>query len=116
MRNLAVKSAAAANNTTALIEDSARAVSRGTNIANKTYQSLTQMVDDTQKAAALVEQIAVATNEQANSLLQISQGIDQISMVVQTNSATSEESSASSEELSGQAQILKDLVQQFKLK
>ena len=35
--------------------------------------------------------------------------------MVQTNSATSEESAAASEELSGQAQMLKDLVANFKL-
>ena len=45
----------------------------------------------------------------------MTQGIDQISSVVQTNSATAEESAAASEELSGQAQLLKNLVGQFKL-
>ncbi|MCG4734899.1 methyl-accepting chemotaxis protein, partial [Casaltella massiliensis] len=43
-------------------------------------------------------------------------GVDQISEVVQTNSATSEESAAASEELSGQAQMLKSLIERFKLK
>ena len=46
----------------------------------------------------------------------MTQGIDQISSVVQTNSATAEESAAASEELSGQAQVLKNLVGQFKLR
>jgi methyl-accepting chemotaxis protein len=36
--------------------------------------------------------------------------------VVQTNSATAEESAAASEELSGQAEMLKTLVKEFKLK
>ncbi|MFQ9703426.1 MAG: hypothetical protein ACLR0U_17035 [Enterocloster clostridioformis] len=48
-------------------------------------------------------------------LRQVTLGIDQISSVVQTNSATAEESAAASEELSGQAQILKNLVGQFRL-
>ncbi|MCD7992103.1 MAG: methyl-accepting chemotaxis protein, partial [Clostridia bacterium] len=52
----------------------------------------------------------------ASSISQVTQGIDQISNVVQTNSATAEESAAASEELSGQAQILKGLISQFKLK
>lgn len=42
-------------------------------------------------------------------------GLDQISAVVQTNSATSEQSAAASEELSSQAQLLDDLVGQFRL-
>ena len=52
---------------------------------------------------------------QAIAVNQVTQGIDQISSVVQTNSATAEQSAAASEELSGQAQIMKGLVQQFKL-
>ena len=46
----------------------------------------------------------------------MTQGIDQISNVVQTNSATAEESAAASEELSAQAQFLKSLTGQFRLK
>ena len=42
--------------------------------------------------------------------------IEQISAVVQTNSATAEESAAASEELFGQAEVLKSLVRQFRLK
>ena len=38
-----------------------------------------------------------------------------ISDIVQGNTATSEESSAASEELSAQAQILKELVEQFEI-
>lgn len=63
-----------------------------------------------------MEKIADAAQQQAVSIAQISQGIDQISGVVQNNSATSEESAASSEEMSAQAQTLRELVGQFKLR
>lgn len=46
----------------------------------------------------------------------MTQGVEQISGIVQNNSATAEESAAASEELSGQAQMLKGLVNQFKLR
>ncbi|MEG0616088.1 MAG: methyl-accepting chemotaxis protein, partial [Oscillospiraceae bacterium] len=59
--------------------------------------------------------ISTASSEQANSVAQVTQGIDQISSVVQTNSATAEESAAASEELSGQAAMLKGLVGRFNL-
>jgi methyl-accepting chemotaxis protein len=68
------------------------------------------------KAAALVENIASASNEQAAGISQISQAIMQISDVVQQNSATAEESAAASEELSSQAEMLKEMVSKFKLK
>lgn len=116
VRNLASKSAEASNNTSSLIEGSIAAVEKGTRIANETAQSLLKVVDSSQSVSTTVEKISEATNSQATSIAQVTQGIDQISSVVQTNSATAEESAAASEELSGQAQMLKNLVGQFKLK
>ena len=57
-----------------------------------------------------------ASQEQANSVVQVTEGINQISSVVQTNSATAEETAASSEELSGQAQMLKQMMSKYKLR
>ncbi len=115
VRNLASKSAEAAKNTTALIENSVNSVKNGTEIANETAQSLQVIIDGVKKTSELIGEISKATNEQATSINQVTLGVDQISAVVQTNSATSEESAASREELSGQAQTLKGLVEQFKI-
>ena len=46
---------------------------------------------------------------------QVSEGINQISLVVQSNSATAEEGAAASEQLSAEAACLKELVSQFTL-
>lgn len=116
VRNLAGKSAEASNNTSALIEGSIKAVEKGTKIANRTAESLMKVVEGSQYVASLVDKIADAAAEQSGSINQVTQGVDQISSVVQTNSATAEESAAASEELSGQAQILKSLVSQFRLR
>lgn len=116
VRNLASKSAEAAKGTTTLIEGAVKAVAKGTQLVDATAKSLLSVVDGTQEVAMLVDKISVASNEQASSVAQVTQGIDQISSVVQTNSATAEESAAASEELSGQAQMLKRLVSKFKLK
>lgn len=116
VRNLASKSSEASKSTAALIENSLKAVEHGTQIADQTAQSLLSVVEGTRQITTEIEEIASASNDQANSIAQVTQGIDQISSVVQTNSATAEESAAASEELSGQAQMLKDLVGRFKLK
>ncbi|MEG0564668.1 MAG: methyl-accepting chemotaxis protein [Hungatella sp.] len=116
VRNLASKSAEAAKSTTALIENSVKAVEKGTKLVDDTAKSLLSVVDGARDASTIVDKIAAASTEQANSAIQVTQGIDQISAVVQTNSATAEESAAASEELSGQATMLKDLVSRFKLK
>jgi Methyl-accepting chemotaxis protein len=114
VRNLAGKSAEAAKDTTALIENSAQSVQNGTAAAGEAEQSLQAIVEKVSKASELIGKISVETNEQATSIGQVTLGVDQISAVVQTNSATSEESAASSEELNQQAQILKNLVEQFR--
>jgi len=115
VRNLATKSAEAANSTAQLIESSIHMVDTGNKIAGETAQSLLSIVQSTEQSAGLIGQISKASNQQANSIRQITQGVDQISSVIQTNSATAQESAAASEELSGHAQIMNDLIQQFKL-
>ena len=90
--------------------------SKGTQIANDTAESLVKVVESTQTVSGIVDRIAEAAAEQSASIGQVNLGMEQISSVVQTNSATAEESAASSEELSSQAQILKGLVGQFKLR
>ena len=115
VRNLAAKSADAAKNTSALIEGALQAVERGTKIANETASALNDVVSGVGDVAATIDQISSASKDQSDAVRQVTLGIDQISSVVQTNSATAEESAAASEELSGQAQILKNLVGQFRL-
>lgn len=116
VRNLAGKSADAAKSTTTLIEDTISAVKNGTDIADSTAIALKNVVNGATEAVKTVDKISSATAEQANAISQIMSGIDQISAVVQTNSATSEESAAAAEELTEQAQILKELLDNFKIK
>ncbi len=116
VRNLANKSTEASENIAALIENSLQAIENGTQIADDTAQSLIQAVNDVNEMAGIIEQISEASSDQADSIAQLTVGIDQISNVVQTNSATAEESAAASEELSGQSQLMKSLVGRFQLK
>jgi methyl-accepting chemotaxis protein len=115
VRNLASKSGEAAKNTTLLIEESMHAVENGTKITAETAKSMQAVVEGTKRINMIIEDVAESSDKQAIAVNQVTQGIDQISSVVQTNSATAEQSAAASEELSGQAQIMKGLVQQFKL-
>ncbi|MBC3804092.1 HAMP domain-containing protein [Acetobacterium fimetarium] len=116
VRSLAARSAKAVKETTDLIEGSMNKVEAGTRIADDTAESLREILDEIEKVAGLVGNIAKASNDQALQIELINQGIEQVSVVVQTNSATAEQSAAASEELSGQAQLLKQMVEAFEIK
>lgn len=116
VRNLAARSANAAQETTTMIEGSVKKAEGGTRIASDTAQALNKIVEGIASVASLIGNIAVASNEQASGIAQINQGIMQVSTVIQTNSATSQESAAASEELASQAMLLEDQVSKFKLK
>lgn len=113
IRDLAAKSADAVKGTAALIDSSIDAVKKGVSIVNDTAESLNNVVTIAQEVVEIVDTISDASKEQANSLEQITLGVDQISAVVQNNSATAQESAASSQELSSQSQVLKNLVGTF---
>ncbi len=116
VRNLAARSAKAANETTDLIESTISKVNTGTKIASETSNALEEINDKIGKVTEMIEDIASSSGEQATAVAQISTGMSQISGAIQTNSATAEESAAASEELSAQAKVLKESVARFKLK
>ena len=115
VRGLAGKSSAASKSTEALIEQTLDAVAHGTKLAEETAASLMNIVGGTDDMVSKINQIAEATQKQAEATEMVSIGIGQISDIVQTNSATAEESAAASEELYGESQLLKSKISRFKL-
>lgn len=111
---LSEQSTEAAKNTKVLIQNAIVAVEEGTKLANSTAESLLLVVDNAKVVREAVDEIAVASDTQAEATAQITLGINQIAGVVENNSATSEESAAASQELSTQADSLKDLVGKFR--
>lgn len=115
IRALADKTAIASKNTAALIEESVSAVKNGEMVARATADSLLQVVKSTKQVVLVVDRIASATENENVSISNITAEVSQISDVVQNNVSTSEELAAASEEFSTQAQILGNMIGQFKL-
>jgi len=115
VRSLAERSQTATTETTDLIQASINHVESGSDIAEKTAESLNAIVTSASEVLAIISSISVASKEQAEAITQVSFGLAQVAKVTQTNSAVSEETAAASEELNSQAEVLRELVEFFKL-
>ena len=112
---LASKTAEAAKNTTELIKTSVKAVANGRVIADQTAEMLSKIVEETDATAVVIEHIAEASAEQADSVKQIIAGMEQISASVSETSASSQQSAISSQELFNESKTLLEIVNRFSI-
>ncbi len=116
VRNLAARSAEAAQETAELIDGSVQKTANGANIAQQTAESLKKILTGVTKVSDLAEEIAAASEEQSQGISQVSQGISQIDQVTQLNTTSAEESAASAEQLAEQVGRLQEMLNRFQLK
>jgi methyl-accepting chemotaxis protein len=116
VRNLAARSAKAAEETAELIKGSVTLTDKGSQMAKQTAEALKGIMVSTTKVSDLVAEIAAASNEQAEGISQVTTGLSQIDQVTQQNTASAEESAAAAEELSGQALQMQEMLKKFRLK
>lgn len=115
VRNLAQRSATAAKEIKALIEDSNTQVEAGTKLATQAGEAMTDILSSIQRVTDVVNEIALASQEQTSGIDQINQAIIQIDQVTQQNSALVEEAAAASTAMQEQAENLSQLVGVFNL-
>ena len=115
VRTLAAKSAESAKQTGDLINATIEAVNKGTLIANRTADTMKEVIELSNRTNEYIGGISAASELQAESINQIKGGIDQISVVVQQNSATAEQSAASCADLNNDAQVLIDQISKLKV-
>ena len=116
IQSVATKSSIAAKDITKLIEASMKLVEHGTALSTDTTQSLSTSVMGARRSTDLVGRIADSAIEQAESLAQLTEGMEQISNVVQTNAATAEKSARAARDLNMQAEEMRVSVQKFQLR
>jgi methyl-accepting chemotaxis protein len=110
VRNLAQRSADAARETAALIEESISASKAGSGAITGVAAAVSSIADKTLLMKGLADQIETGSREQSAGLAQVSSAIGRIQEVTQTTAATAEESAAASVQLAAQAQSIRELV------
>jgi hypothetical protein len=110
VRNLAQRSAKAANETGELIRETVDRVKVGSELNAKLEEVFSNVHESSSQVASLVDQITSASKQQAQGVNQISTAMTQMDQMVQKTAAGSEESSSASQELAAQAVVLKETV------
>jgi len=110
VRNLAMRAAEAAKDTATLIESTVKKVQDGSELVTQTNEAFSQVSVSAAKVGELVEEIAAASNEQAQGIQQVNMAVAEMDKVVQQNAASAEESASASEEMNAHAEQMKELV------
>ena len=111
VRNLAMRAAEAAKNTSELIEGTVKKIKEGSDLVEKTNSEFVEVSHSAGKAADLVGEISAASSEQAQGISQISKAVAEMDKVVQQNAANAEESASASEQMNAQALNMKGVIQ-----
>jgi methyl-accepting chemotaxis protein len=110
VRNLAQRSAQAAKDTAALIEESMAKSNEGSDKMQKVTVVIQAITESATKVKTLVDEVSLGSQQQAREIEQISKAISQMDQVTQSTAANAEESASASEEMSAQAKSLKQIV------
>ena len=106
VRSLAQRSALAAKETAAKIEDSIQKSNRGVQISDKVNVGLNEIVTRTRQMDELINEIASATSEQSQGIIQINAAIGQFDHVTQNTAANSNTIAHAAQQLRLQASSL----------
>ena len=115
VRSLAGRSAEAAREVQALITDAVSKAEMGNAQAAQAGTSMQEIVSGIQRVAGIVDEIALASREQASGLAQINQAVSHLDGVTQQNAALVEQSSAAAAALQQQAHHLAEVADTFRL-
>ena len=115
VRSLAGRSAEAAREVQALITDAVNKAEMGNAQAAQAGTSMQEIVSGIQRVAGIVDEIALASREQASGLAQINQAVSHLDGGTQQNAALVERSSAAAAALQQQAHHLAEVADTFRL-
>ncbi|WP_288409927.1 methyl-accepting chemotaxis protein [uncultured Herbaspirillum sp.] len=115
VRTLAQRSASAAKEIKALIDDSVTRVDNGSRLVEQAGSTMGEVVASVKRVTDVVAEISAASNEQSDGIEQINHAITQMDQVTQQNAALVEEAAAAAQSLQEQSSRLTATVSVFKL-
>jgi len=115
VRNLAQRSATAAKEIKALIDDSVSKVEAGSHQVEQAGTTMQEVVDSVRRVTDIMSEISSASEEQRAGIGQVHEAIAQMDQVTQQNAALVEEAAAAAHALQDQAHELEEVVKIFKL-
>ncbi len=115
VRNLAMRSAAAAKDTAALIEAAQASADTGMAVAGEVSETLAGIEECVARAAEVAAQIAEASSQQSDNISQVTVAVQEVNSVTQQMAANSEEGAGAAEELSAQAAGMRAATGRFRL-
>ena len=115
VRTLAQRSATAAKEIKALIDDSVGQVDAGSRLVQDAGATMGKVVESVQRVTAIVTEISNASQEQSTGIAEIGTAVSQMDQSTQQNAALVEEATAAAQSLQQQAAQLADVVAGFRL-
>jgi methyl-accepting chemotaxis protein len=114
VRSLASRSAAAAKEIKALINDSVGKVNEGTKLVNESGKVLGEIVTRVKQVTDVVAEIASSSREQAAGIEQVNSAVTTMDTMTQQNAALVEQATAAAHALSDQAKSLTNLIGHYR--
>jgi len=115
VRNLAGRSATAAKEIKALIQDSVRKVEEGSQLVTQSGQTLDHIVTSVKKVSDIVGEIAGASRAQSAGIEQVNKAVVQLDEMTQQNAALVEQASAASHAMADQAKSLSQMMERYRV-
>jgi len=114
VRNLAQRSAEAAQEIQALVTQSTASVQKGRQLVGAAESTMSQLLSSVQQVGEVIADIAHASREQSAGVAEIGRAIAQVDAATQQNAALVEESAGAAESFRHEARQLVEAVDRFK--
>lgn len=115
VRNLAMRSAEAAKNTTDMIQKAVKNAENGVTLNEEVLHNLEEINGHAQRVSEVMSEISMAGDQQRQGIDQVNKATEQMNQLTQQNAANAEESAGSSEELRALAEKMRTMVASFRL-